>query len=133
MVYFGGEGCVVLAHQPVERGLFGAAALVVRRSCSRFAQAGCPHGGICRVFEWLVLYTAVYLRGLGARRATVLAFLAFPAHEESSAEDMENNMRYVRESRTLHEGAQALVARSVEMAALMVGRQFKSPAVKAQT
>jgi hypothetical protein len=40
---------------------------------------------------------------------------------------MENNMRYVQQSDALREGAQALVARSVEMAALMVGGQLRSP------
>ena len=57
-------------------------------------------------------------------------FPQFPyiAHSRGwSAEDMENNMRYVQESQTLREGAQALAARSVEMAGLMVGGQFKSP------
>ena len=40
---------------------------------------------------------------------------------------MENNTRYVRESQTLREGAQALVARSVQMAAVMVGGQLQEP------
>lgn len=57
-------------------------------------------------------------------------FPQFPyiAHSRGwSAEDMENNMRYVQQSDALREGAQALVARSVEMAALMVGGQLRSP------
>lgn len=55
-------------------------------------------------------------------------FPQFPyiAHSRGwSAEDMENNMRYVQESKTLREGAQALAARSVEMATLMISGQFK--------
>jgi nitrite reductase/ring-hydroxylating ferredoxin subunit/multimeric flavodoxin WrbA len=50
-------------------------------------------------------------------------FPQFPyvAHSRGwSAEDMENNERYVRESASLHEGAAALVSRSVETASLMV-------------
>jgi nitrite reductase/ring-hydroxylating ferredoxin subunit/multimeric flavodoxin WrbA len=37
-----------------------------------------------------------------------------------SAEDMENNERYVRESASLHEGAAALVGRCVDMASLLI-------------
>jgi nitrite reductase/ring-hydroxylating ferredoxin subunit/multimeric flavodoxin WrbA len=37
-----------------------------------------------------------------------------------SAEDMENNVRYVRTSRTLHEGARALVDRAADLAKLLV-------------
>ena len=51
-------------------------------------------------------------------------FPQFPyiAHSRGwSAEDMENNMRYVRGSKLLHEGAAALVGRCVEMARLMIG------------
>ncbi len=50
-------------------------------------------------------------------------FPTFPyiAHSRGwSAEDMENNTRYVRGSKFLHEGAAALVERSVEMAKLLV-------------
>ena len=43
---FGGKGLVVLAHQPVERRLFGTAALVTWRVGSGFAQAGCAHEGM---------------------------------------------------------------------------------------
>ncbi|MFN0039837.1 MAG: Rieske 2Fe-2S domain-containing protein [Burkholderiales bacterium] len=55
-------------------------------------------------------------------------FPQFPyiAHSRGwSAEDMENNMRYVRNSRDLRDGAQALVDRSVAMAKLMVAGQYK--------
>lgn len=38
-----------------------------------------------------------------------------------SAEDMENNMRYVKNSQSLHDGAAALVERCVSMAKLMLG------------
>ena len=51
-------------------------------------------------------------------------FPQFPyiAHSRGwSAEDMENNMRYVQDSAALHEGADALVARCVEMAEILVG------------
>jgi len=51
-------------------------------------------------------------------------FPQFPyvAHSRGwSAEDMENNVRAVRGSKLLHEGAAALVARCVDMAKLMLG------------
>jgi multimeric flavodoxin WrbA/nitrite reductase/ring-hydroxylating ferredoxin subunit len=51
-------------------------------------------------------------------------FPQFPyiAHSRGwSAEDMENNMRYVQGSAMLHEGAGALAERCVEMARLMLG------------
>lgn len=51
-------------------------------------------------------------------------FPQFPyiAHSRGwSAEDMENNVRYVAESEELRDGARALVERSVDMAKLMVG------------
>ena len=57
-------------------------------------------------------------------------FPQFPyiAHSRGwSAEDMANNIRFVQNSKSLREGAQALVARSVEMAKLMVGGQLKEP------
>ena len=38
-----------------------------------------------------------------------------------SAEDMENNMKYVQESQDLHDGANELVGRAVDMATLIVG------------
>ena len=50
-------------------------------------------------------------------------FPQFPyiAHSRGwSAEDMENNTRYVEESRELHDGARALVERTIEMAKLLV-------------
>jgi len=50
-------------------------------------------------------------------------FPQFPyvAHSRGwSAEDMENNERYVRESVSLHEGAAALVSRCVDTASLMI-------------
>jgi len=50
-------------------------------------------------------------------------FPQFPyiAHSRGwSAEDMENNERYVRESVSLHEGAAALVGRCVDTASLMI-------------
>jgi nitrite reductase/ring-hydroxylating ferredoxin subunit/multimeric flavodoxin WrbA len=50
-------------------------------------------------------------------------FPQFPyiAHSRGwSAEDMENNTRFVAESRELHEGARALVARAIDMAKLLV-------------
>lgn len=50
-------------------------------------------------------------------------FPQFPyiAHSRGwSAEDMENNVRYVEESRDLHEGARGLANRTVEMARLMI-------------
>jgi hypothetical protein len=50
-------------------------------------------------------------------------FPQFPyvAHSRGwSAEDRENNNRYVRESRALHDGARALANRTVEMAELLV-------------
>lgn len=46
----------------------------------------------------------------------------FIAHSRGwSAEDMENNTKYVQESKTLHDGAKALVDRIYEMAGLMIG------------
>jgi multimeric flavodoxin WrbA len=50
-------------------------------------------------------------------------FPQFPyiAHSRGwSAEDMENNVRYVDESRDLHEGARALADRTIAMARLLV-------------
>ena len=45
----------------------------------------------------------------------------FIAHSRGwSAEDMENNQRYVQQSATLHEGAAALVRRCAEMARVMI-------------
>ena len=61
-------------------------------------------------------------------------FPQFPyiAHSRGwSAEDMENNMRYVQGSKALHEGAAALVGRCVEMAELMLaGRMGERPAAR---
>jgi nitrite reductase/ring-hydroxylating ferredoxin subunit/multimeric flavodoxin WrbA len=51
-------------------------------------------------------------------------FPPFPyvAHSRGwSAEDMENNMRYVQGSSMLHQGAEALAARCVELAQVLVG------------
>ncbi|MFH1526406.1 MAG: Rieske 2Fe-2S domain-containing protein [Bacteroidota bacterium] len=46
----------------------------------------------------------------------------FIAHSRGwSAEDMESNVKYVRESKILHEGAKSLVDRIYEMAGLMIG------------
>jgi len=46
----------------------------------------------------------------------------FIAHSRGwSAEDMENNVKYVQESKTLHDGAKALVDRIYEMTGLMIG------------
>ncbi|HTP95521.1 MAG TPA: Rieske 2Fe-2S domain-containing protein [Burkholderiales bacterium] len=59
-------------------------------------------------------------------------FPQFPyiAHSRGwSAEDMENNVRYVQSSKALREGAQALVERAVEMAKLMVAGEIKEPAM----
>jgi len=56
-------------------------------------------------------------------------FPPFPyvAHSRGwSAEDMENNVRYVQESRLLHEGAHALAARCVELARVLVAGQAPS-------
>lgn len=50
-------------------------------------------------------------------------FPQFPyiAHSRGwSAEDLENNIKYVRESSTLHDGARELVTRCVDMATLMI-------------
>ena len=48
----------------------------------------------------------------------------FIAHSRGwSAEDMENNTRYVEKSKELHEAAQALISRAVDMANLMVAGQ----------
>ena len=50
-------------------------------------------------------------------------FPQFPyiAHSRGwSAEDMENNVRYVADSKALHDGAKALARRTVEMAKLLV-------------
>lgn len=50
-------------------------------------------------------------------------FPQFPyiAHSRGwSAEDMENNIKYVRESQALHDGARELTGRCVEMAKLMI-------------
>ena len=56
----------------------------------------------------------------------------FIAHSRGwSAEDMENNVRYVRRSRDLHEGAGSLVDRCVETArALIAGTLVCGPAAK---
>ena len=56
-------------------------------------------------------------------------FPPFPyvAHSRGwSAEDMENNTRYVQDSRMLHEGAGALVARCVELARVLLGGAMQS-------
>lgn len=48
----------------------------------------------------------------------------FIAHSRGwSAEDMENNVKYVQESKTLQDGARALVDRIYEMASLMIGEK----------
>jgi nitrite reductase/ring-hydroxylating ferredoxin subunit/multimeric flavodoxin WrbA len=48
----------------------------------------------------------------------------FVAHSRGwSAEDMENNVRYVQMSKTLREGAEALATRAVETAKLMLSEQ----------
>jgi nitrite reductase/ring-hydroxylating ferredoxin subunit/multimeric flavodoxin WrbA len=50
-------------------------------------------------------------------------FPPFPyvAHQRGwGAEDMENNMRYVRRSESLHEGARALAGRCIELAKILV-------------
>jgi nitrite reductase/ring-hydroxylating ferredoxin subunit/multimeric flavodoxin WrbA len=75
-------------------------------------------------------------------------FPQFPyiAHSRGwSAEDMENNTRYVEQSKSLHEGAEALADRAIEMAKLLVagtisevklvggGRKGRQLDVKAQT
>lgn len=70
----------------------------------------------------------------------------FIAHSRGwSAEDMENNIRYVSRSKDLQEGAKALIGRAVDMAKLMVdgqvpdkqvprgGRKAHQLDVKAQT
>lgn len=57
-------------------------------------------------------------------------FPQFPyiAHTRGwSAEDMENNVRFVRESTELRDGARGLVERTVEMARLMVDGAMESP------
>jgi hypothetical protein len=54
-------------------------------------------------------------------------FPQFPyiAHSRGwSAEDMENNVRYVQESEDLHSGARALVDRAVGMAKLLVAGEI---------
>jgi len=59
-------------------------------------------------------------------------FPQFPyvAHSRGwSAEDMENNERYVRESVSLHEGAAALVGRCVDTAKLMITGSLGSAAL----
>jgi multimeric flavodoxin WrbA/nitrite reductase/ring-hydroxylating ferredoxin subunit len=49
----------------------------------------------------------------------------FIAHSRGwTAEDMENNVRIVRDSADLHEGARALARRSVDMAKLFVGGEL---------
>jgi nitrite reductase/ring-hydroxylating ferredoxin subunit/multimeric flavodoxin WrbA len=55
-------------------------------------------------------------------------FPQFPyiAHSRGwSAEDMENNVRYVAESEDLHQGARALVDRTVAMARLLVAGEIR--------
>ena len=50
----------------------------------------------------------------------------FIAHSRGwSAEDMENNVRYVRDSKELRAGARALAERSIEMARIMIGGQLR--------
>jgi multimeric flavodoxin WrbA/nitrite reductase/ring-hydroxylating ferredoxin subunit len=56
-------------------------------------------------------------------------FPQFPyiAHSRGwSAEDMENNQRFVQRSEVLHDGARSLVARCIEMSKLMLGGQITS-------
>jgi nitrite reductase/ring-hydroxylating ferredoxin subunit/multimeric flavodoxin WrbA len=75
-------------------------------------------------------------------------FPQFPyiAHSRGwSAEDMENNTRYVEQSKSLHEGAEALTDRAIDMAKLLVagtisevklvggGRKGRQLDVKVQT
>ncbi len=53
----------------------------------------------------------------------------FIAHSRGwSAEDMENNQRFVQRSEFLHEGARSLAARCVEMSKLMLGGQISAKA-----
>jgi hypothetical protein len=50
----------------------------------------------------------------------------FIAHSRGwSAEDMENNVRYVKMSNELRAGARALVERSTEIAKVLIGGQLK--------
>jgi nitrite reductase/ring-hydroxylating ferredoxin subunit/multimeric flavodoxin WrbA len=58
-------------------------------------------------------------------------FPPFPyiAHSRGwSAEDMENNVRYVQQSETLRQGAAALTDRAVELARLLIGGQLSGEA-----
>jgi hypothetical protein len=49
----------------------------------------------------------------------------FVAHSRGwSAEDMENNEQYVRDSKFLHDGAVALLRRSADMARIMIERDL---------
>ncbi len=58
VVYFGGKRRIVLPRHAVERGLFGAAALVMRRGCSRCALGRCAHGSVGKVFfEASIIYS----------------------------------------------------------------------------
>ena len=54
----------------------------------------------------------------------------FIAHSRGwSAEDMENNQKYVRRSQSLHEGAAALVRRCAEMARIMIEEKLGEDAL----
>ena len=75
--------------------------------------------------------------GIQAVAGAMLAFFSeigchlppypYVAHSRGwSAEDMENNMRYVQKSELLHEGARDLVARAVELAAALVAGTLES-------
>ena len=90
--------------------------------------------------------TAGQMLGFFAELGVQFPQFPYIAHSRGwSAEDMENNTRYVEQSKTLHQGAEALVDRAIDMAKLLVagtiaevklvggGRKGRQLDVKAQT
>ena len=63
--------------------------------------------------------------GFFAELGFVFPTYPYIAHSRGwSAEDMENNIDYVKNSKDLHEGAKDLVKRSMEMAEIVLGRKL---------
>jgi len=68
---------------------------------------------------------AGHMLGFFAEMGFVFPTYPYIAHSRGwSAEDMENNIDYVKNSKDLHEGAKDLVKRSMEMAEIVLGRKL---------
>ena len=82
---------------------------------------------------------AGHMLGFFAELGFVFPPFPYIAHSRGwSAEDMEKNIEYVKNSEDLHEGAKDLVRRSIEMAQVVLGRKLSTekivhPGRKAQS